>query len=186
MFQNTIKTRRITYLAMLVGLSFVFKSIISLELAEFRFSFYDLPLFVTGMLFGPLYGMMAGLIADLLHIAMPNNLAVAPNLMTVASMSWGFLGGLFFYGKKRLSPILLGTAVITASLFSFTVISIQLYGPQAYGFFGFTPIPGIFTRFGALLIKVPIQIMFLRIIFDRVIAGNEIHLATLERKNSHS
>ncbi len=186
MQEKDFRTRRITYMAMLVAISFVLKSLLGYEQADWAIRFYDVPLFITGIMFGPVYGLLAGLMTDTLHILWPLNFATMYNLMTLSSMSWGLAGGLFFHGKKHLSKQFLAGVVIVVSLFSFTVISIQLYGPQRYFFFGLSPIPGMFMRFGVLLITLPLRIYLIRTLFDRVIAPNHVYQFMLEDQTNHS
>ena len=54
MFKMT--TKRLAILSILLALGVVFKSVFSIGDGEFRISFFDIPLFLAGMIAGPFYG----------------------------------------------------------------------------------------------------------------------------------
>ena len=65
MSRNRISTKTIAYCAMLTALSVVFARLIGLMPTEsVRFSIEAVPIFVSGMLFGPLLGGCVGFAAD--------------------------------------------------------------------------------------------------------------------------
>ncbi|TVP96918.1 MAG: folate family ECF transporter S component [Acholeplasmatales bacterium] len=185
MFQDSFTIRRMSYLAILVAMSYVLKSVFTLELLTVRFSFYEIPLFLTGVLFGPYYGLLIGFINDTLHIMTPNNFAVGYNLMTVAGMLWGLAGGLFFYRRRTLQPVKLAVVIAVTYLLYFAIISLQLYGPARYTFFNLSPFPDIFLRIVGIMIRIPLHILFVKVLFTRVIAESAVHQYVLDPSEHH-
>lgn len=186
MFQHSFTIRRMSYLAILVAMSYVLKSVFTFELLTVRFSFYEIPLFLTGVLFGPYYGLLIGFINDTLHIMTPNNFAVGYNLMTVAGMLWGLAGGLFFYKKAQLQPLKLAVVITITYLIYFAIISLQLYGPARFTFFNLSPVPDIFLRVISLIIRIPLHILFVKVLFTRVILSSDVYQYALDPTEHHN
>ena len=65
MFKMT--TKRLAILSILLALGVVFKSVFSIGDGEFRISFFDIPLFLAGMIAGPFYGGLVALGTDLIY-----------------------------------------------------------------------------------------------------------------------
>ncbi len=152
--------------ALLISMSFVLKSFFVLTLPSFRFSFYDIPLMIAGIMFGPLIGGFSGLLVDWFNILVPN-LATGFNLFTISSMMWGIIPGIMLYGRKELSMARIISAVLITSIVCFSINTLMLYLMFDAG--GLVSLP---FRIATLLIKLPIQVLILDILFKRVIVWN--------------
>ena len=164
--KSIFTTQSLTRVAILISMSFLLKSFFVLTLPTYRFTFYDIPLMITGIMFGPLIGGLSGLIVDWFNILVPNN-ATGFNLFTLSSMLWGIIPGILLFGRKKLSMPRITLTVILTSLICFSINSYQLYLFMGSGMLADLPF-----RLITLLIKLPIQVLVLDILFKRVIVWN--------------
>jgi len=162
----------LTRIAVLVAFAVVLKVGLSLTISTYRFTFYDIPLMIIGIMFGPLAGVISGFTADWINIMVPN-LATGFNLFTVSSMMWGFIPGILLY-KKDFSTLHLSLVVILVSIVTFGLNTYQLYLWMGTGMYGSLP-----ARVITLLIKLPVQIFIIKVLYDRVIIHD---LKLLENK----
>ncbi len=164
--KSLFTTQSLTKVAILISMSFLLKSFFVLTLPTYRFTFYDIPLMVTGIMFGPLIGGLSGLIVDWFNILVPNN-ATGFNLFTISSMMWGIIPGLLLFGRKELSIARIISAVLITSVICFSINTYQLYLFMGAGIVADLPF-----RIATLLIKLPLQVLILDILFKRVIVWN--------------
>lgn len=93
-FKNQ-KLRRICLGGLLAALSIVFGKLLAFNIGEtFRVSLENLPIILSGITLGPLYGALIGLVADLVGCLMVGY-AVNP-LVTLGAMAVGFMSGFVF------------------------------------------------------------------------------------------
>ncbi|MEC9484527.1 MAG: folate family ECF transporter S component [Candidatus Izemoplasma sp.] len=150
-------------IAILVAIATVLKVGFSLTIATYRFTFYDIPLMIVGIMFGPLAGAIGGFTADWINIMVPN-LATGFNLFTVSSMLWGIMPGLFLY-KKEYSVLKLILVVLMTSTVTFGLNTLQLYIFFQEGSYAMFP-----ARVVTLLIKLPLQMLVIDVLYRRVLA----------------
>ncbi|MCF7925560.1 MAG: folate family ECF transporter S component [Candidatus Izimaplasma sp.] len=172
MHNRTFNLHILIRIAVLVAIAIVLKVGLSFTVATYRFTFYDIPLMIIGMMFGPLAGAIGGFTTDWINILMPN-LATGFNLFTVSSMLWGIIPGLFLF-KRNYSALKLILVVTITSLLTFGLNSLQLYVWMQAGMFAMLPV-----RLVTLLIKLPIQVVLIDILYHRVL----IHDLKLLRNN---
>lgn len=164
MQKKSLQTRMITRIALLVSMAVVLKVFVALTWAEYRLSFYDVPLMITGIMFGPFYGLVAGFATDVVNIVYPNY-AKGFNLFTVSSMMWGFIPGLFLF-KRKYSVLRLTLVVVLTSVVCFSINTVQLAwmsNGASLSWAFLTP------RIITLLIKLPIQVIIVDVLFARVL-----------------
>lgn len=164
--KSIFTTQSLTKVAILVSMSFLLKSFFVLTLPSYRFTFYDIPLMITGIMYGPLIGGLSGLIVDWFNILVPNY-ATGFNLFTLSSMMWGIIPGLLLFGRKELSMKRIASAAVITSVICFSINSYQLYLFMGTGMLAELPF-----RIATLLIKLPIQVLIIDILFKRVIVWN--------------
>lgn len=138
---------------------------------EFRFSFYDLPLFLGGMFLGPVFGLVIGFVVDWVYV-LTSPWAFSFNFFTLSAMTWGLMGGLFFYLPKHLSIKKLTFVVIFTSLIAFSFNTWQLYIMQNTGMFAALPF-----RITAMILKWPIQVYALNMIYNRIMQASTLTLS---------
>jgi len=161
--KSIFTTQSLTRVAILISMSFLLKSFFVLTLPSYRFTFYDIPLMIIGIMYGPLIGGLSGLIVDWFNILVPNY-ATGFNLFTLSSMMWGIIPGILLFGRKKLSMTRITLTVLLTSVICFAINSYQLYLFMGNGMLADLPF-----RIATLIIKLPIQVLILDILFKRVI-----------------
>ena len=97
-------------------------------LPTLRISFGELPLIMSGLLFGPIVGGLSGIAADLIGVLINSQGAFHPGF-TLSSMLWGTIPGLFllFLSKNNTSEKIYSFKnVLIVVLISYLVISLGL------------------------------------------------------------
>jgi ECF transporter S component (folate family) len=167
MRKKSLSTRVLVRTSLLVAMSVVLKVFFSFTLTDFRFSFYDIPLIISGIMFGPTVGAISGFVTDVANIVYPN-LATGFNLMTISSMMWGFIPGLLLFNRK-LNLFNIAIAVVITSVLCFTINTIQLsLWTNGVALLWVSLVPRIAT----LLIKLPIQVLIISVLYDRVVVND--------------
>ena len=124
MQKRVTNTHVLTRVAILVSMSIVLKVFLAFTLADYRFSFYDIPIMMTGIMFGPMLGAMSGFIVDWINILMPN-LATGFNLFTVSSMMWGIIPGLLLFGREKITLTRIIITTVVTSFICFCINTVQ-------------------------------------------------------------
>lgn len=103
--------------ALLIALSIVFSRYLSIMLpGNFaKLTLSPLPLIVAGLLLGPVYGGLTGLLADLLGVLIRSFGAMHYGL-TLTSILFGVLPGLVVWAWKRLDRKVIVTATLSCSI----------------------------------------------------------------------
>jgi ECF transporter S component (folate family) len=95
------KTRMITFMGMLIALNVLLTHVVPVIQADIiRISFGFVPLSLSGMLFGPIYGGICGALSDLLGMAIASKGSYFPGFTLTAFLS-GTIYGLFLYRKPK-------------------------------------------------------------------------------------
>ncbi len=147
--RKTLSVKKLAILAILLALGVVLK-FFSIGNGEFRISLWDIPLFLAGIIAGPIYGGIVAMGADVIY-----GLCFSPYpfsfIMMFTTIVWGVAGGIF--SKKGIKKVwLLFVVVLLTSVLATFINSIYL--TLYYGFsymIGMLPI-----RLLVLLIKWPI------------------------------
>lgn len=129
-----------------------------------RISFGDLPLMLSGMMFGPLVGGLTGMAADIIGFLINPQGPYHPGF-TLSSILWGVIPGLVFYRlrneknfekvysyKNILAAVLLVTVIVSLGLNTYWLST--LYGR---GFIILLP-----TRVLAAVISIPLHTVILK------------------------
>lgn len=116
--------------AFLAALSIVCGKYLALPVGNvLRFSFENLPVLLAGMMFGPITGMLVGVVADLIGcvlVAYPINPVV-----TVGAACIGLLGGLLFRVTKKL-PLLWQTCITVILTHLAASVIVKTFGLAQY------------------------------------------------------
>jgi len=129
-----------------------------------RISFGELPLMLSGMIFGPLVGGLTGLAADIIGFLINPQGPYHPGF-TLSSILWGVIPGIIMYalkGKKgydklfSFKNIFLAVAVVTI------VVSLGLNTYWLSNLFGRGFIVLLPTRFLAAIISIPLNAIILK------------------------
>lgn len=134
------KTRVITFMGMLIALNVLLTHVVPVIQSDIiRISFGFIPLSLSGMLFGPIYGGICGAISDLLGMVIASKGSYFPGFTLSAFLS-GAIYGLFLYKKpKNLARITL--AVLCISVFvNLGLNTLWLTILQGQGYLGMLPV----------------------------------------------
>ena len=116
--------------AFLAALSIVCGKYLALPVGNvLRFSFENLPILLAGMMFGPITGMLVGVVADIIGcimVAYPIN-----PLVTVGAACIGLFGGLLFRFAKKL-PLLWQTCFTVILTHLVASVIVKTYGLARY------------------------------------------------------
>lgn len=150
---------RITFSAVFIALGAVLKTV-SINTGELRIGFFEIPVFLAGMLLGPFFGALVGIGADFVYsISSGYSYSV---IMMCSALMWGFLGGLLHNKKVGFVKTLL--MCLIASVVATTINSVQLYIYYGIGMFANLP-----TRIITMIIKWPIISAVAWVLNERVV-----------------
>lgn len=155
-YKSRFTTQMLTRTALLVGTSVVLKVFVSLDSPTYRITFFELPLIILGILFGPVIGLISGFVVDWIYV-LYSPFAFSFNLMTVATMVWGFIPGLFFLKVKKITWFNLSIVIVLTSFIAFALSTLQLYWWYNSGIYAELPI-----RIITMLVKLPIQVYLVK------------------------
>lgn len=168
-FQKGIfTTKTLNRAAILIAMSVVFKSFLSIEGGVFRISFFDIPLIVLGIMLGPVIAIISGFVVDWIYV-LTSPFAFTFNFMTLSTIAWALIPALFLFRRKNISIFILSIVIILTSIIAFSLNTYQLYIWYGTGAFGDLPV-----RIVIMLVKLPIQISLINILYKRVLSHDEI------------
>lgn len=167
MRKSMFTTKGIAITALLVAMSILLKSFLSIETQIFRISFYEIPLLILGIMVGPIAGFVGGLVTDIVHIIF-SPFAFTFNFFTVATISWGFIPGLFFF-RKDFSVKTIALVVVFTSIIAFTFNTLGIY--SYYGMGGV--MGGIVARLIVFVVKIPIDIFIVKSVVQSLYATTQ-------------
>jgi len=162
-YKSIFTVQTLNRTAILVAMSAVLKTFLSLESLEFRLTFYGIPLIILGIMMGPVIGIIGGFVVDWIYVII-SPFAFTFNLFTLSAISWALIPALLLYRRKDLSWKSIAVVVVITSLTAFTFNSLGLYIFYQEGMYAMLPL-----RFVTLLLKLPIQIAVINILYQRVI-----------------
>lgn len=129
-----------------------------------RISFGDLPLMLSGMIFGPLVGGLTGFAADLIGFLINPQGPYHPGF-TLSSILWGVIPGLIFYrlkGEKNYEKIYSYKNIFVAVFLVTVVVSLGLNTYWLSTLFGKGFIILLPTRVLAALISIPLNTVIIK------------------------
>lgn len=139
------KIKKIAILSILMALGVVLK-FFSIGTGEFRISFWDIPLFMAGVIAGPVYGGIVALGADLIYGLCFSTYPFS-FIMMFTTIIWGVAGGIFKYLKiNKFTLIPLFLVVLGTSITSTVINSIYLI---------------LYYGFESMLLKLPLRLLVL-------------------------
>ena len=161
------RTKRITMVttaAMMTAISVVIgifcKSYLNFALGLFRITFENLPIIISGIIFGPIVGGIVGVAADLVSYLFSAQV-YPPNLVvTFGAMMIGVISGLVsrFIVRKKGTKQIVFSGLIAHVIGSMIIKSIGLY--QFYGIL-------VLWRIPLYLLIAPIEIIIICLLLKR-------------------
>jgi ECF transporter S component (folate family) len=145
--------RALTLAAMLTAMSVVIgifcKNFLNFGGGLFRITFENLPIILSGVLFGPIVGASVGVATDLISYMLSAQIYPPNLIVTLGAAAVGFMSGAVarFAVKRR------GYAqIITAGLFAHTVGSVIIKSVGLYQFYGI-----------AILWRIPLYVFIMAV-----------------------
>ena len=131
-----VNTRKIVYAGMFIAMSMVLKLFEVSVTQNFRVGLTTLPLMVSGMILGPVYGFATGVLADILNFFMKGDGGAYHLGFSITNGLYGLIPGMMLYwlnSRKKefsLSSILVTVIIceVVCSIVLNTVFLVQLYG----------------------------------------------------------
>lgn len=167
-------TKNIARISLLVALAMILKSYGSIETGIYRLTFYDIPLIILGILYGPLVAIMGGLATDFAYV-MSRGWIYGINIFTISTLMWALIPALLLF-KRRYTVMKLSLTIIITSLIVFLLNTkglVGFYGQTQLIFLeGFVPGP-LFPRVITAFVKVPIQAFLIHNLLTRLASAYE-------------
>jgi ECF transporter S component (folate family) len=123
-----------------------------------RISFYDIPLILGSLLFGPVIGGIIGFASDFAYITMAG--FPFSFWMALSAVTWGVLPFIIY---RQDNTLFLTLSIIITSIITFSFNTYQLYVWTGSGVFALLPL-----RLLVLVLKWPVQIAIIKILKDRL------------------
>ena len=176
--QKNKQIKRIVVSAMMVALSILLCRVLGFSPPNniFRVEIGFLPIVIVGFLFGPLWGMAAYGLSDLIGAALTTGVNF---FITADKILIGLLFGLFFYRKRMTFPRVLLTLSLVA-----VVADVLLMAPIFVVYFGYTWPVAFWARTANALVNLPIRVALTYLTFryaDRFLKGSDMGFPLLRR-----
>ncbi len=175
MNKSTVNTKNLVQAGFLVAISivmtrFLYFFIPIAGLPTIRISFGEIPLMISGLLFGPVLGGISGLAADVIGITVNSQGAFHPGF-TLSSVLWGVIPGIFgmyFKFKAKNTNPFTGQRIFLTVLVSIVIISLGLNTIWLSRLFGkgfMVLFPG---RVIAALLNIPLQSFIINLLIKQL------------------
>lgn len=161
--KNTLP-RTLVMMALLVALEVILTRFLSINLPIVRIGFGFLPVVIAAVLFGPLWAGIGYMVGDLLGMLIWPTGAYFPGF-TVTAFLVGVTYGLFLYKKTVTWPRLIVTVCVVVLAYSLLLNTVWLSMLYGKAFWGLLP-----TRILQCVILIPVQMLTIRIVYDKVLA----------------
>lgn len=153
-----MKAKKVTIIAILSAMAIVLKLNSIMLIPTFRISVADFPIIVSGMFFGPLAGVLTGLISDTVY-AIINPMATPFSPYTIAPVVLGLVASIYYPFRNRKMSI--GLAIITVIFILLSlVINSTIHTILGLYYYGSAELANIVPR----LIQISIKIVVYSII----------------------
>ncbi len=156
--------RVLTLCAMLTAMSVVIgifcKSFLNFGGGLFRVTFENLPILMTGILFGPILGGTVGIASDLISYLLSGQIYPPNLIVTVGAASVGIVSGLVakLFGKEKRTACIILSAGLAHLIGSMIIKPIGLF--QFYGWATLWRIP-------LYCVIAPLEILILCLLFQK-------------------
>lgn len=145
---------------MLAAVGYILKVVGQITTTDaFSIRLSDIPIMFSGIITGPIFGALTGFIVDILYLI---TYGYGFNLMTITSIMWGLIPGLYFMFFKYKFRRLIVVVIIT-SIVCFSINTYQLYLWQDEAYKVLLP-----YRAGIAILKLPIQIFTIDMLYKRL------------------
>ncbi len=160
------ETRRVTFAAIFVALSFVF-SLFAITFYNAQIGITEFPIMSSGFVLGPFYGALVGFIKDVVTAI---NKGYPLSLFTFSPIILGLIPGIFLkvFGKKKLysNVFLLASCIYLTTILRTVNNSFALYYVMAVPWAGIKA--GLTLRLGAVAVEGVLYTIIFRTLLPRI------------------
>lgn len=167
--RENMTTKTLVRIAMLVSIAILMKSYGSIETGIWRLSFFEIPLIMLGVFFGPIPAFIGGLATDFGYI-MSRGWMYGINFFTISTVLWAFVPAMLLFRRKYNIARLIAVVALT-SMFAFffnTLGVVQFFGSTQLVVFQDGVIGPMLPRILTALLKFPIQIYLVHVLVTRL------------------
>lgn len=157
------QVKKIAMIGMLLAVQVVSGMFFSIKLPLVTIGFIFLPLSITAILYGPLWGAAAGVMGDFL-IASLGPYGYYPPMATTAFLS-GCIYGLFLYRKPLTTKRIIACVLVESLLCSVLLQTYWITLLSGRGYFALMPL-----RLLQNLLVSPVSVICIRLVAPRVVA----------------
>lgn len=167
--RESMTTKTLVRVAMLTAIAILMKSYGSIETGIWRLSFYEIPLMMLGIFFGPIPAFIGGLATDFGYI-MSRGWLYGINFFTISTVLWAFVPAMLLFKRKYTIGKLIAVIVFTSMLaFTFNTLGlVQFYGSTQLVVFQDGVVGPMFPRIITSVLKFPIQIYLVHVLITRL------------------
>ena len=167
--RENMTTKTLIRVAMLTALAILMKSYGSIETGIWRLSFYEIPLIMLGIFFGPIPAFIGGLATDFGYI-MSRGWMYGINFFTISTVLWAFVPAMLLFRRKYTATRLVLVVAFTSLLaFSFNTLGlVQFWGTTQLVIIQDGVLGPMFPRIITLLLKLPIQVYLVHVLVTRL------------------
>jgi len=153
-------TRKIAFGALMIALGIYLKVILKIETGAWRIAIYEIPILLSSLYLGPIWGLATGIGVDLIYSyqsGFPFSL-----LMHISTAMWG-AAGVFMFNKNKNFDVKLFIVVTVFMILSTAINTLQLY------LWGIDIYADLLFRVGIMIAKIPVIVYITKIVWDRII-----------------
>lgn len=155
-------TRTIVFMGLLAAINILLNHPLAImPTPTLRIAFGEVPLIIAGILFGPMAGVLTGIVSDLLGMMIPQGVFFIG--FTISAALTGFIPGLFFWGNRQTQKFSLAKSIVSVVIvnvfISLILNNVWLSIMYSKGFWALLP-----GRLLARAIILPLEVVFVIVI----------------------
>jgi len=153
-------TRKIAFGALMIALGIYLKVILKVETGVWRIAVYEIPILLSSLYLGPLWGLLTGIGVDLIYTYQsPYPFSL---LMHISTAMWGS-AGFFIVNREKRFMLKLWIVVIVFMILTTAINTLQLY------LWKVDILADLMFRLIIMIVKIPVIVYVTNIIWGRVI-----------------
>ncbi|MBB6217318.1 ECF transporter S component (folate family) [Anaerosolibacter carboniphilus] len=165
--------RKMVFLSLFIALEVVLTRFLSVQTPIVRIGFTFLPIAISSMMFGPIFGGVAAALADIIGMMVfPSGGAYFPGFTLTAFLS-GVIYGVVLYKKPKNLVRISISAIIVSIVINLGLDTVWLMILTGKGFIALLP-----ARIIKCLVMIPIQIPMIHIVWNYTVGRLDFNYAT--------
>lgn len=174
-----IRLKDIPVISLLIALEFIMTRFLSITLPGIRFGFGFLPMALTGIIYGPLWGGAAYALSDIVGaVLIPSGTGAYFPGFTITAFLTGFVYGVFLHRRQVNLKTLIIPVFIICVVLNLGLNSVWLYMILGDGFWAYLP-----SRIANSCIMIVLQLVLIPMLWNKVIIRVFPNLITSEKES---